>query len=317
MIPAGDFSKVDALVAVDNPGLRQGLREALRRIGCQQIVEATNGLQVQRALTDSKFDLMVMVSEMEDLFLGELVRDLRHNRLGPHPFPLVVMLSTMAEFEYVRRLVDCGPDDVLLMPVAPDSMLSRMRTLVLARKPFVVTHDYVGPDRRKNHRPSVGGESAPMLEVPNPVAAKVYRVDETGLERDIRQVRQRLNLLKIERHGVQIAWLEKQLLQLFSAQQPDERLMRMHSLHLVDIAEDVRGRTAPWQDAALDQACRQLQDVAHRVGDAGRAAMGPLLDELSQGCRAASAEITRCMARAGRGWMPPEGGALTAERGGS
>ncbi|OIQ98380.1 regulator of RpoS [mine drainage metagenome] len=310
MIPAGDFSKVEALVAVDNPGLRQGLREALRRIGCKQIVEAVNGLQVQRALAENAFDLMVMVSEMENLFLGELVRDLRHNRLGRHPFPLVVMLSTMAEFDYVRRLVDCGPDDVLLMPVAPDSMLSRMRTLVLARKPFVVTHDYVGPDRRKNHRPSVGGESAPMLEVPNPVAAKVYRIDETGLERDILQVRQRLNLLKIERHGVQISWLEKQLLQLFSAQQPDERLIRLHSLHLADIAEDVLARSAAWQDKALEQACRQMQDVAHRVGDAGRAAMGPLLDELSQGCRAAAAEIARCMARVGSGWMPPERAAL-------
>lgn len=298
MAQAVDFSKVQAMVAVDNPGVRQGLREALKRIGCGQIIEATNNLQLHHGLEETNLDLLIMVSEMQGVFLGSMIKEMRHARLGPHPFPLVVILSMMAEFDYVRRIVDCGPDDVLLVPVAPDQMLARLLNLARVRKPFVVTHDYVGPDRRKSQRPGAGVETVPMVDVPNPVAAKASKIDPSLFQRDVDSVTQRLNTLKVERYGVQIRWLEKALRQMFASSELDENTVTVHSLHLADIAEDLKVRTADWHDDRIVKAAELMMSTAKVVSNAGKSAAGKKLDDLSEACLQTAQEISRCLPHA-------------------
>jgi response regulator RpfG family c-di-GMP phosphodiesterase len=153
-------------------------------------------------------DLLVTSSELESNDVGFLVTEMRNHRLGSNPFVVVITLLACAEPDYVRRVIDSGPDDLLLTPVQPDQLIQRIQKLSRTRKPFVVTHDYIGPDRRTKARSFVQ-QSAPLIEVPNPLKFRAENagLDSTRLNRVITEQAVAMTRIKIERYAVQIDWL--------------------------------------------------------------------------------------------------------------
>lgn len=153
-------------------------------------------------------DLLITSSELEGNDTGFLVAEMRNQRLGRNPFPVVITLLANAEPDYVKKVIDSGADDLVLTPVQPDQLILRIEKLTRTRKPFVVTHDYTGPDRRTKAR-AFETHSAPMLEVPNPLKfrAEAVGMDSTRLNRTIAETAITLNRMKIERYAVQIDWL--------------------------------------------------------------------------------------------------------------
>ncbi len=71
-------------------------------------------------------------------------------------------------------LVDSGVDGVLVRPLSVGKICDRLRRLTLNRQPFVVTSDYIGPDRRTAPRePKPGEVVVPLLQVPNALHDRV------------------------------------------------------------------------------------------------------------------------------------------------
>lgn len=172
-----DLSKVKALVCEPSLPIRQGIRLALNNVGIREIIEANTFLAAHQACKEGDHDFLVLNQEIEANDSTFIMRELRSGSLGRDPFILTVMLLASREEPKVRSAIDCGPDDLLLIPFAPDQLMNRLRVLVERRKPFVVTHDYIGPDRRAAPRP--GATSATQFQVPNPVRAR-----GTNLPRD-------------------------------------------------------------------------------------------------------------------------------------
>jgi DNA-binding response OmpR family regulator len=184
------------------------LKGALYSIGFRAIAETASFIKLHDLIEQDAIDLLVTSSELEDNDVGFLISEMRNHRLGSNPFLVVITLLANAEPEYVKRVIDSGCDDLLLTPVQPDQLILRIQKLTRTRKPFVVTHDYTGPDRRTKAR-SFAQQSAPLLEVPNPlkVRAETSGLDSTRLNRMIAEGAVTMNRLKIERYAVQIEWL--------------------------------------------------------------------------------------------------------------
>src|SRR3546814_1821103 len=60
---------------------------------------------------------------------------------------------------------------LLVKPLSTRIILDRIETVALHRKPFVVTSDYIGPDRRK--AVARRDSNVPLIEVPNPLREKM------------------------------------------------------------------------------------------------------------------------------------------------
>jgi hypothetical protein len=105
----------------------------------------------------------------------------------------------------IHKVADCGPDAILLLPLQPGQIESRLDILGNSRKPFVVTRGYTGPDRRNG--PRDGAEVIPEIPVPNPLAARINRVSEMTLQREIDAASKRLATLRMRRYGIQLHWL--------------------------------------------------------------------------------------------------------------
>jgi len=60
----------------------------------------------------------------------------------------VIGMTWQSEAQLVTRMLDRGIDHLILVPVLPQQVMARITSLIHDRPGFVVTADYVGPDRR-------------------------------------------------------------------------------------------------------------------------------------------------------------------------
>src|SRR5512145_3099511 len=151
-ILAQSFENVRLIIADPSPMVRTGLRGALFAIGFRNVNETASFIKLHDLIEQDAIDLLITSSELEGNDTGFLISEMRNQRLGPNPFPVVITLLANAEPDYVKKVIDSGADDLVLTPVQPDQLILRIEKLTRTRKPFVVTHDYTGPDRRTKAR---------------------------------------------------------------------------------------------------------------------------------------------------------------------
>ena len=105
-----------------------------------------------------------------------LIRDARHAHESLDPFIPVIVLGWRPDREIVSKIVESGADSLLKLPVGGPHLAGTVDTLVHARKPFVVTTDYIGPDRHSgSENDKNNGET---IEVPNPLRGRISGNDE-------------------------------------------------------------------------------------------------------------------------------------------
>lgn len=152
------------------------------------------------------FDLIMLEAKPDLRPTLKLIQDLRQGRIGLNPFTIVMVTAWTLDDDVVRGVVQAGADDLMGRPFSTDFLGARLRYLIDGRKGFVVTSDYVGPDRRKDPNRAPG---APTREVPNSLKLKSQgRTDTIAIEMEIAQAvaksRGEINLEKARRNAFQM-----------------------------------------------------------------------------------------------------------------
>lgn len=98
-----------------------------------------------------------------------------------------------------------APDVLIAAPVSPALILDRIDSLVNNRKPFVVTSEYIGPDRRfLDDRES----EIELINVPKSLREKALGQFNTSRHKDlVAATRANINNQKIDRRAFQISYL--------------------------------------------------------------------------------------------------------------
>jgi DNA-binding response OmpR family regulator len=274
-----NFRNVRLVIAEPNESVRFGLRGALMRVGFEHVVDTGDFLTVREMCADDNADLLICGTRLADGDFGDLIHNIRHNAVGTNPFVNIITMVPAADEQTVRRAINAGTDDILVMPVAPGRLLERVDHMIRERRPFVVTTDYIGPDRRTGHRP--GSQVIPQIVVPNPVRAMVEPVpDRNKLRLEIETKARFLNEQKIERHAYQIVYLVEKIDRINSAVPGDEST-RPDLERLLWVTNDVARRIGNSVYSHWGNRCRSLVDVMTRVQRTNRKASARDLMELN------------------------------------
>ena len=83
------------------------------------------------------------------------IQQLRQGGGGYNPFIVIIVTAWEKSTGLINRVVNSGADDLLLRPFSTALLGSRIEAHIERRKGFVITTDYVGPDRRKGQAPRV------------------------------------------------------------------------------------------------------------------------------------------------------------------
>jgi DNA-binding response OmpR family regulator len=159
------YDGVEVLLLDRDLAMRHLIRSALIGIGFRRVVECRGVQEIPAKVAQRPVDLMLLDLDTDTAQVCEAIRDIRNNRYGLNPFVVVMAMTWTPDRTMILQTLDAGTDDVLAKPVSAAVLKERVRNLVLYRKDFVVTGDYVGPDRRQEQRPT--GSDLPAIVVPN------------------------------------------------------------------------------------------------------------------------------------------------------
>lgn len=171
-------------------------RYALHEIGFREISCLSSMAEFKRRLEDTSPDLIIAELVNNEAEMLRVVRAVRAGELGRNPFVVFVLTSWVRDGNMVKQAINSGVDDVIVRPFSTAFAEERIRTLVRARKPFVVTSDYIGPDRRSDteRKSSITNP----IDAPNTLRA-VTDADEGALDEANRWIAEARRTVEAER----------------------------------------------------------------------------------------------------------------------
>jgi len=182
---------------------------------------------------------------------------IRHNELGTNPFICIIAVAWSPKQTLVSRVVNSGADVLVAAPISPSLILDRIEALVHSRKPFVVTSDYIGPDRR-----FLDGRDSDieLIDVPNSLREKALgQYDAARLKQEIDAARADINGQKIDRQAYQVSYLADRILEDLSNNDLSGTGQRLAELKKVTNELKMRAFSAGAKD--LEELCVPLRTV--------------------------------------------------------
>lgn len=251
---------VNIVFGEPDPGLRTALRNALSREGYEGVRDFDKIEPLREAMMKTNPDLLILDSEMDASDSEGLIQQMRHGRVGENPFVPVIVTIWEPTQQVVQRVASSGTDDLLVKPISPAQLFDRIKVLSNNRKPFVVTSDYIGPDRRKDVQ---RGSEIKSIDVPNTLRAKVKgeAVDPTASREVIQRVTAQINDMKLKRNAFQISFLVGLLLPEFQHGQVTGAL-EDGVTRLVSVAEDTGERMKGTKYEHVSELCSSILGVA-------------------------------------------------------
>jgi CheY-like chemotaxis protein len=144
-----NFDRLKILVVDDNAHMRKLVLTIFQAFGVKEIFEAGSGERAWTMLRDATPDIIVLDWVMEGMSGIDLVKKIRNDPSTPNPFVPVIMLTGYSSLDRVQEARDAGINEFLAKPVSAKAIMSRLVAVIEQPRPFVRTHVYFGPDRRR------------------------------------------------------------------------------------------------------------------------------------------------------------------------
>jgi CheY-like chemotaxis protein len=162
------FSRLRILVVDDNDFMRRLYRQLLQAIGfrAENIRDAGDGQAAIDHLAAYNCDLALCDLNMAPMNGKMFTRYIRTAPDSPDPYLPIIVCTGHTELGHVADARDCGANEILSKPVTAASLYSRLHAVVESPRPFIISPDFVGPDRRRRNLPYTGPERrAGVLEI--------------------------------------------------------------------------------------------------------------------------------------------------------
>ncbi|MBO6728169.1 MAG: response regulator receiver protein [Maricaulis sp.] len=280
-----DYARAPVLLFDPVHANQRTTRYALFEIGFRQIECVSTLEDLKAGITDVNPLMIVAESSATDADVFRIVRSIRRSELGNNPFVVILLTTWGRDTGHIRKAIECGADDLIVRPFSTMFAEERVRTLIKGRKQFIVTSDYIGPDRRKNNDRS---SSAQALEVPNLLQA-VVEGDTEALSRGsqwIQEAKSTVSAERIRRGAMRIVVG----VELYLGGTKDGSSAK---LDIDDMAKTSRELRAQLIKASRAEAAEVAQALIDQIGslkpDEAPAASLKLIKELAMGAYAAFA----------------------------
>ncbi len=262
-----NFKHVRIAVLERDSDVRQAIKSSLVEETFTRTFATQALKKFQTAVFNDEADLMIA-----DVDAGEdrkeiitLMKQIRHNEICQNPFPVSIALTGNSDFQNIKQIVDSGFDTLLLKPFSMSSLIQRVQGLRQQRAPFAVTSEYIGPDRRKNHRPNSPADQDCLINVPNPLKIMATgKLSASNMQGLIKESLVLVNDLRIQSQGERISQLIVGLTSKFVLGEMNQEFIK--GLKLLDaVSMDMDHRLARSKFAHVADLCATLRTVVLRI----------------------------------------------------
>lgn len=256
------FKDVRLVLAEPKPETQTAIRDGLRARGFLDIVTTSSMGKLEDTVGENLVDLVICDTEIDNEAFPAFSKLVRQGGHGPNPYLLSIGVTETPSEENVKRIIDAGIDSVLIKPFSMNAMLDSISALIHWRKSFVVSANYIGPDRRLRPRQQV---CLPLIDVPNTLKEHVDQTyDEARILRDIAATNEKVNLQRMTQDAVLINEIVKQIVPHYEAGQKNDTVL-IHLHHLLRTAHDISRRMREGSDKNVISLCKSLIPIVETL----------------------------------------------------
>jgi DNA-binding response OmpR family regulator len=203
------FDTAEVLVYDPVSANRNASRAALYTIGFRRIETVATIDAFVESVRRRPPDLTLCEAQGFENELCDTIQSLRQGVTTYNPFIIIIVTAWEQTGALVTRVLNSGADDLLLRPFSTATLAARIRSHIDRRKGFVVTTDYIGPDRRRD---DVRASNVNIFEPPNSLRMKAHErlTSEEAtqrLDRELKLARDVLSAEKLRRDAFQLCVL--------------------------------------------------------------------------------------------------------------
>ena len=253
-----NLSRINVLLCDPDHAYRSSIYGMLRGIEIENISQVANLTEVQQKMAISMPDLLITESNIPNGDVCKFIHRLRHNNEDADPFLPIITLTAEPTPEIVRAIVNSGSDDLLTKPMSAAQLSERIIGIIQARKPFVVTSDYIGPTRRKS---SDRESNVPLIDVPNNLQDKATGVSSgKNYQQAVYDMVNEINLQKLDRYAFQIGYLTERIVPALRVNEVTDEI-RDHVKRMGYVASDAMRRLGGTKYDHVSNLCQALIKV--------------------------------------------------------
>jgi DNA-binding response OmpR family regulator len=287
------YEAADALVYDPVAANRNATRASLHALGFRNVEIAATVDQLSQLLDAVTPDLLMCELAGSESKICDVIQGVRQGTRGKNPFMVVCATTWRRDGTVVAQVLNSGADDLLARPFSGTLLTDRIRGLVERRKNFVVTAEYIGPDRRRD--PSRAGPEC--IPVPNTLKIKTtggMNAEEAQryIATALKQARDVVDVQKMRRNAFQLCVQWRMLEQRRPGGQDfADALSRIRSLN-----DDIKRRADGTSHAdglescgTVDEALAAIQlvlDQAREKSDSAIIDLAPPLQKLGEAAQA-------------------------------
>jgi DNA-binding response OmpR family regulator len=245
------YDSVEALIYDPVSANRTATRAALYSLGFRRTETVPTLESMIEIIQRQAPDLVLAEAQGAADELCLAIQQLRQGAAGYNPFIVIMVTAWEKSSAMITKVVNSGADDLLLRPFSTALLGTRIEAHIERRKGFVITTDYVGPDRRRD---VVRSSDIEMFDPPNSLKMKAKDkmpadviAKKLGLELQV--AREKLMGEKLRRDSFQISVLWR----LLQEQQSGTPQHTADLAKLTDLARAIERRsTDAGQEKAME-----------------------------------------------------------------
>jgi DNA-binding response OmpR family regulator len=204
------FDTAEVLVYDPVSTNRNATRASLYTIGFRRIETVATIDAFVESVRRRPPDLALCEAQGTDAETCDAIQTLRQGVATYNPFIVIIVTAWEQTGALVTRVLNSGADDLLLRPFSTTTLQARIRSHIERRKGFVVTTDYIGPDRRRPGDTRVSNVN--LFAPPNSLRMKAYErlTSEEATQRldlELKTARDTLSAEKLRRDAFQLCIL--------------------------------------------------------------------------------------------------------------
>ncbi|MDP3381874.1 MAG: response regulator [Phenylobacterium sp.] len=245
-LKADDLSGLKVLVVDDHANTVRLIVDVLRAAGVGGVYAASEGVSARHALARQEPDVIFTDWRMPLMDGLELTRSIRQAAVArdptvPNPAIPVIMVTGHRNASEVEIAREAGVNEFVMKPFTPAALLSRLQAVLTQPRSFIVSANYLGPDRRRKAEISYAG---PLRRTSDP--DEVVDVVERQAARETISVElEAMRRLIVARGGVDRATLQMTYRVMqhtrFRARQVRDRMLERATDDLLAYAAEVGG----------------------------------------------------------------------------
>lgn len=149
MLAKNSLKSANILLADNDSGISLLVARQLRAMGFKELRRVTNGVEALKVIRSEQVHLLITEWNLFPTNGIELIDHIRHWPSASKRTLPIIMLTGRGERADVHQARDAGINEFIVKPFSVNTLYKRIEQVIDHPRRFVVSNDYVGPERRR------------------------------------------------------------------------------------------------------------------------------------------------------------------------